>query len=108
MIAVYKGNAEKPGTFRLLLICDQCQVRVQADVPLHNIRDQGDMATEPYLERARVALAQTCPHMQEDLERQEKDASLSPQETWIASRQMAGTLFSFPIPKGSCGTTSCR
>ena len=87
MIAVHKGNAEKPETFRLILTCDQCHVRVQADVPLHNIRDQGNMATEPYLERARVKLAQTCPHMQEELDQQEKAAQSLQPETWNTSQR---------------------
>ena len=79
MITVHKGNAINSETFRLILTCDQCHFHTETDVPLHNIRDNGDAATEPYLDRARVELAKACPHMQEELAQQGKDASASSQ-----------------------------
>ena len=80
MITVHKGNAENSETFRLIVACDQCHARVTTDVPLHNIRDQGSMATEPYIERAREELGQSCLHVQEELDRQEKDTQAPQQE----------------------------
>lgn len=80
MITVHKGNAEDSETFRLIVACDQCHTRVTTDVPLHNIRDQGDAATEPYLTRAREELGQSCPHIQEELDRQAHDAHPSQQD----------------------------
>ena len=71
MITVHKGNAETTASLRLILTCDQCHVHVSTDVPFHNIRDLGIAATEAYLERARDELGQTCPHIQEERDRQE-------------------------------------
>ena len=82
MITVHKGNAENSETFRLIVACDQCHTHVATDVPFHNIRDQGDTATEPYIKRAREELAQTCPHTQEELDREEQEGQSSQQETW--------------------------
>ena len=81
MITVHKGHTENSDIFRLVVGCDRCHTRIATDVPLHNIRDQGDAATEPYLKRAREELGQSCPHIQEELERQEKQAQSSQPET---------------------------
>ena len=77
MITMHKGNAQDAGSFRLILTCDQCHLHTEVDVPLHNIRDQGETATEPYLDRARGELAKTCPHMQEELALQGSNAPSS-------------------------------
>jgi len=82
MITMFKGNAENSETYRLTLTCDQCQAHVEIDVPLDNIRDHGDAATDPYVERARVELAQICPHMQAELDQHEKDAHSTSQNRW--------------------------
>lgn len=80
MITMYKGNAENSETYRLILTCDQCQAHVETDVPLHTIRDEGDGATDAYVDRARVELAATCPHMQMELNWYEKESQSSSQE----------------------------
>ena len=87
MITTHKGNAKTPGTFRLILTCEQCHLDSEVDVPLHNIRDHGEVATEPYLECARGELAKTCPHMQEELARQANHAPSSQSGTWSSQRR---------------------
>ena len=82
MITMYKGNPENLETYRLILTCDQCQAHVETDIPLHNIRDEGDGAMDAYVERAQVELAETCPHMQMEMNQHEKESQSSSLGRW--------------------------
>ena len=96
MITMYQGNSGNAETFRLILACNQCQAHVEIDVPLNNIRDQGDAATDPYIERARIELAKTCPHIQEELDRHAKDALPSQQGAWNTLQRLPSSYTDKP------------